>query len=276
MPKIVQFSDSNQKILLGDCLPILKKMEDEYVDLTITSPPYNIGVKYNSYKDNKGRKEYLLWLMNVFTEVNRITKNSGALFLNVGSTNKDPWIAMDVAQVLRDIWVLQNHIVWVKSLSVGEKTFGHFKPISSKRFVNHLYEHIFHFTKKGVNPIDRTATGIGVPYADKSNIKRWCKKSDIRCRGDVWFIPYKTINTKKQKGEHPAIFPEKLVEMCIRLHGFNKDLVVLEPFLGTGTTLVVTKAMGIEGIGIDIDKFYTDFAIERLSEISLFEEGKPL
>jgi site-specific DNA-methyltransferase (adenine-specific) len=195
-----------------------------------------------------------------------MTKDA-SFFLNMGSSNIDPWVSYDVANQARDLFHLQNNIAWVKSVSIGENTYGHFKPINSNRFINHTFEHIFHFTKDGNVPVDRLA--VGVPYADKSNIKRWKGvKADKRCKGNTWFIPYKTIRLKTQKGTHPAIFPEELVENCFKLHGFNDKTVVLDPFLGTGTTLVVAKRLGISGIGMDIDKDYIRFAETRLSELN--------
>src|SRR3546814_4183417 len=81
----------------------------------------------------------------------------GSFFLNVGGTSCDPWIAMDVASAFRDIFVLQNHIAWVKSVSIGEDTVGHFKPITSRRYLNNNHEAVFHFTRTGDVEVDRLA-----------------------------------------------------------------------------------------------------------------------
>ena len=87
---------------------------------------------------------------------------------------------------------------------------GHFKPISSQRFLNDCHEYIFHFTKSGRVEIDRLA--LGVPYQDKSNIARWSHTSgrDRRCRGNTWFIPYETIQSRQKERPHPATFPVEL------------------------------------------------------------------
>jgi site-specific DNA-methyltransferase (adenine-specific) len=184
----------------------------------------------------------------------------------VGSTNSDPWIAQDVASAFRDVFVLQNHIIWVKSISIGDDTVGHFKPISSQRFLNHNHESLFHFTKFGGVPLDRI--GVGVPFKDKSNIVRWGHKSDRRCAGNVWFIPYKTVKSRSQKFDHPAGFPVGLPERCIRLHGM-KHATVLDPFLGAGTTLVAAQRLACDGIGIEIDGAYAKTAAERIRRESL-------
>lgn len=256
----------NIEVMNIDCLKGLKTLCNDSVDVVVTSPPYNLKIKYGTYKDNLKRDEYLAWLHLIFEELKRIMKEDASFFLNMGSSNVDPWVSYDVANQARNLFLLQNNIAWVKSVSVGDSSHGHFKPINSKRFINHNFEHIFHFTKTGNVSVDRLA--IGVPYADKSNIKRWKgAKADKRCKGNTWFIPYKTIRLKSQKGTHPAIFPEELVENCLRLHGFNSETVVLDPFLGTGTTLVVAKKLGISGIGMDIDKDYIKFTQSRLAEL---------
>lgn len=265
----------NISIIKGDCVETLKAIESNSVDLIITSPPYNLNIKYNQYKDNKKRGEYLEWTNDYTIELYRILKDKGSYFLNLGTSNKDPWISMDVANIVRKIFILQNNIIWVKSISIDEKSYGHFKPINSPRFTNHLFENIFHFTKTGDIKINRKA--IGVPFADKSNLKRtWNKnkennrsREDLRCRGNVWFIPYDTIQNKDQKGKHPAIFPEKLVDYCIRLHGFDKNTLIVDPFLGTGTTLVVAKKLNINGIGIDIDQDYIEYAKGRIKSATI-------
>jgi site-specific DNA-methyltransferase (adenine-specific) len=255
----------NQKIILGDCLKVLEDMQDNSIDLVITSPPYNLGIDYNFYNDNKSEAEYLAWLISVFIQIKRTLREDGSIFVNVGCSNSNLWIAFDVAQSLRDILFLQNRFIWVKSISIGNATHGHFKPINSARFTNHTFEEIFHFTKRGNVKIDRTA--IGVPYMDKNNIKRKKNSVDLRCRGNCWYIPYETINSRKQKGEHPAVFPKQLVESCIKLHGFNEETVVCDPFLGTGTTLMLTKQLGLKGIGIEIDQKYFDYTCLRLEGV---------
>jgi site-specific DNA-methyltransferase (adenine-specific) len=250
-----------QKIIHGDCIEALASMQEASVDLVVTSPPYNIGIAYNSYHDRKPREQYLAWLGKVSAGLKRVLKDNGALFLNVGSTGSDPWIALDVAAAFRDQLVLQNHITWVKSVSVGNDTFGHFKPITSRRYLNNNHEAIFHFTKTGSVAVDRLA--IGVPFKDKSNIARWGHARDKRCAGNVWFIPYRTVQSKAQKFDHPAGFPVELPERCIKLHGVQ-DIVVLDPFLGAGSTLVAAENLGCDGIGIEIDGDYVDTTFRRL------------
>lgn len=250
-----------QTVIQGDCLTWLRLMPSESVDVVVTSPPYNIGIRYSSYDDRLPRDKYLAWLAEIGRELFRVMSAQSSLFLNVGSTNADPWITMDVGNAFRPVFSLQNTISWTKSIAVGDDTIGHFKPINSRRYLNNNHETIFHFTKGGATEIDRLA--VGVPFKDKSNIARWGHLRDVRCAGNVWFIPYRTVRSKAQKFDHPAGFPVDLPRRCIKLHG-KSNAVVLDPFLGAGTTLVAAQEMGCRGIGIEIDSNYVAAAIGRL------------
>lgn len=253
----------DQTIHVGDCAALLSSLPEKSVDVVVTSPPYNIGLKYRSYDDGGDRAGYLAWLGGIGRLLHRVLRDDGSFFLNVAGTCSDPWIASDAAGTMRDVFSLQNVIVWVKSLSVGDDTFGHFKPVNSPRYLNHTHEHVFHFTKQGRTPIDRLA--VGVPFKDKSNIARWGHAKDRRCAGDVWFIPYETIRSKAQRDHHPSPFPVALPERCIRLHG-RKAAVVLDPFLGVGATLLAAQRLGCRGIGIELDRTYAEAAAWRLRE----------
>ena len=164
---------------------------------------------------------------------------------------------------MRPLFVLQNHITWIKSIAVSRDSVGHFKPVGGQRFLHHNHEHIFHLTLSGDVKLDRLA--IGVPFKDKSNIARRGHAQDLRCRGNTWFIPYDTVQSKAEKYHHPSTFPVALPRWCIRLHG-RPNAVVLDPFMGTGTTMVAAQLEGASGIGIDIDASYVAVAQQRLLE----------
>jgi len=170
------------------------------------------------------------------------------------------------------LFVLQNTIHWIKAITLENEqgelvSRGHFKPISSPRYLNDCHEYIFHLTPEGRTPIDRLA--LGVPYADKSNIARWSHTggSDRRCRGNTWFIPYETIIRRAKDRPHPATFPAELAANCIRLHGLRDNLVMLDPFLGIGNSSVAAKRCGVKNfIGFEIDEGYLAEAKRRLAE----------
>jgi site-specific DNA-methyltransferase (adenine-specific) len=110
--------------------------------------------------------------------------------------------------------------------------------------------------------LDRLA--IGVPFKDKSNIARRGHAQDLRCRGNTWFIPYDTVQSRAEKFHHPGTFPVTLPRWCIRLHG-QPDATVLDPFAGTGTTVVAAALEGARGIGIELDPSYLAIARERVA-----------
>ena len=257
-----QYSIGRHEIIVGDCTTVLPTLAPASVDVVLTSPPYNVGTDYHSYDDRKPRDQYLQWMHDVGTLLRAVLKPAGSFFLNIGSTNQDPWLTFDVANALRPLFALQNHITWVKSISIGQDSVGHFKPINSRRFLNQNHEAILHFTHDGEVPIDRLA--IGVPFKDKSNILRRGHAQDLRCAGNCWFIPYETVQAKWQKFNHPAAYPVELPTRCLKLHGV-KEAVVLDPFLGAGTTLVAAERLGHRGIGIELDQQYADAAMARLT-----------
>jgi site-specific DNA-methyltransferase (adenine-specific) len=172
-------------------------------------------------------------------------------------------------------FVLQNVIIWVKSIAIqkadvgdydkilGDIAVGHYKPTPGKRFLHDCFEYVFHFTKEGRVPLDRLS--VGVPYQDKSNIGRWKSVSqDVRCRGNTWFIPYDTIRSSKNERPHPSSFPSRLPEMCIRLHGLDRTKLVLDPFMGIGNTATACMRLGVDYIGFEADESYVKVALRRI------------
>jgi DNA modification methylase len=177
------------KIYNEDCIVGMREhLSAGAVDCIVTSPPYNLGIDYGAYDDHGSRADYLSWMFEVAHELHRVLSDDGSLFLNLGSKPTDPWVIHDVLNELRRVFTLQNTFIWCKAVSIaGVGSYGHYKPLNSKRFVNDCFEYMFHLTKAGDVPLDRLA--LGVPYADKTNIKRWDGvKADLRCRGNVWFV----------------------------------------------------------------------------------------
>ncbi len=248
----------------GDCLAVLAACAAESFDVVVTSPPYNLNLDYGAYDDRRGEAEYLDWMVAVCAAVKRVLAPGGSFFLNISGSNSRPWLPFELIVRLRPLFVLQNHITWIKSIVTPELSVGHFKPLAGLRFLNHNHEHIFHLTHRGDVKLDRLA--IGVPFKDKSNIARRGHARDARCRGNTWFIPYKTVQSKTEKFNHPGTFPLDLPRWCIRLHG-QPGARVLDPFMGTGTTLLAAALEGACGTGIDVDAAYVAVAEARLREV---------
>lgn len=316
------------KVIKGDCLRVLKMCEDASISCIITSPPYNLGKQYLNYKDDLSTIAYLDFMEEVSASFKRILKDDGHIFLNVGYTNKDPWLAFDVASRFRKIFILQNSIIWLKHVKIGLDTFGIYKPIASKRYTSPVFENIFHFTHQGDCCVNRESISGTYgprkgPYAECYTLKgsriryectlkrKVCKQlfghtnwkslqqkdpiflkalEEERLRkpftfqapkdeGNVWYIPYTPVaklakelgvdvlgTNKTAKGNHPAVFPVDFPRNCLLFADYKKHWTVLDPFVGTGSTLVACKQLGIKnGIGIDLSQEYVDFAQKRLA-----------
>jgi site-specific DNA-methyltransferase (adenine-specific) len=262
-----------------DCIEGMEtQLQAGSVDVAVTSPPYNLGIAYNSHDDTAPRAEYLEWCDRWAHGVKRVLAPGGSFFLNVGGKPKDPWVPFDVLGVMRRHFALQNVFHWVKSIAVmkaevgnypgleGDLVVGHYKPINSPRFVNDCHEYIFHLTHAGDVPLDRLA--VGVPYRDKSNVGRWKGAgADLHCRGNTWFLPYPTIKHRDRDRPHPASFPPSLPERCIRLHGLERARLVLDPFMGLGSTAAACAKLGVDCVGFEIDPDYHREAESRLQSV---------
>ena len=263
------------RFYLGDCLEVLRSMTPRSISVIVTSPPYNLGVRYRSYDDTLPRDRYLDWTAAWVKAAAHVLESQGSLFLNVGAKPTDPWTGLDVAQAARAHLQLQNTIHWIKSIAIdqdaaGSKSglskdlnVGHYKPINSDRFLNDCHEFIFHFTPEGRTALDRRA--IGVKYQDPSNITRWRgAAANRRCRGNTWFIPYETIQSRDKDRPHPATFPPRVPEYAVRLHGLGRTKVLLDPFLGLGSSALAAVSLGVDFVGIEIDEHYLKEAIARV------------
>jgi site-specific DNA-methyltransferase (adenine-specific) len=266
-----------------DCIAGMSRLADGSVDLVVTSPPYNLAIEYGQYSDRQDRRSYLDWCREWAGQIRRLLKFDGSFFLNIGAAPSNPMLPHEIVMRLHDFFALQNTIHWIKSIAIERRpaplsrraggapaeevqTFGHFKPINSPRFLNDCQEYIFHFTKSGRVQLDRLA--LGVPYQDKSNIARWShtRGKDLRCRGNTWFIPYETIQSREKERPHPATFPVQLAEWCIKLHGTSRIETMLDPFLGIGNSAIAAQRCGVKKfVGFEIDDAYLAEAQRRIA-----------
>jgi len=251
-----------------DCLAWMATQPDDSIDIIVSSPPYNIGLNYNTYGDKMTAQQYLAWQQQIWSEACRILRPTGHLFLNISPTRRDPLLPYRVADSVS--WTIQNSIVWSKCIEIDGHVRGHGVVTASKKYLPNGHEMVFHFTESGQTEIDIAASSV--PYQPA-----WAADNERRTGRNWkptvnnWHIPYETTgymgaDAKEVKGDkgHPAIFPRELVRHCLRVAGIQPEQRVYDPFAGTGTTLAVSQEFGAVGIGTEIDPDYCDFIRKRL------------
>lgn len=214
------------------------------IDLIVTSPPY---------KDEDNYSDALIEELGNLSFKN--LKDNSWLFMNFGHMANFKSRPFRAAMILENCGFKWNDTVtWVKN---------HYKPIQGVKRVNNLTEFVF-IMSKGSPSMDRLS--IGVPYADKSNIKRWkgTEGKDIKCRGNVWNVNYKTINNSKDK-LHNDRFPVELPELCIKLSGIGEKSLVVDPFMGSGTTAIASLNLNMKYWGCEKNPQNYKTLTERIS-----------
>jgi DNA modification methylase len=274
------------KILHGEALNTLRALPVNLIDCTVTSPPY---YRQRDYADKKqlGQEstpqQYIDKLVAIFSEVRRVTKNTGSLWLNLGDKYENgrllglPW---RVALALSDSgWILRSDCIWQKPNAMPS-------PVANRPTTDH--EYLFFFVKSDDYFYDADAIREPhVTFSENSKMKggrrhfgkvngtpeqgknagaqnlhrgRWDQAFHPlgRNKRTVWSIPL-----SKFRDAHFAVFPEPLVETCIQA-SCDKDGLVLDPFCGSGTALLVAKRLGRHYTGIDCAKKYVEMARKRL------------
>jgi DNA modification methylase len=251
------------EIINKDCLTGLKEINEICVDLTWTSPPY-----YNakSYSEWETYQDYLDFLENVFLEIYRITKDGRMCIVNLSPVivqresraheSKRLAIPFHFFSIMEKMgWKYIDDIVWVKpegaAINRNGGFFQHRKPVAYKP--NLVSETIFVFQKPANFLIDKIVRSY-----DDERLKKSLVKEDYE-RSNVWHINPET------KSKHLAPYPEKLSDNIIKYYSFYGDLI-LDPFLGSGTTLVSCKKFGRNGIGYEIHQEYVEMCEKRLDK----------
>lgn len=236
-----------QNLILGDCLDTLSSINSDSVDLIVTSPPYNkkglaggkvkpgnqvwkkFNIDYSTYDDNLPESDYYEWMITILNEMKRVIKPNGSIFFNHKPRRHKNKVYLPTDFISQSDLSLYQLIIWNRAAS----------PNIRKDVLLPCTEHIYWLCK-------------GKPKTFKEQI-------DKEFHSEIW-------NITPEKGSlHPAPFPEKLVENCILLTTKEEDLV-MDPFLGSGTTAVVSKRLNRSFIGIELDKYYLDIAKERLEK----------
>jgi len=257
-----------------DVLEGLKKLPDNSIDCIVTSPPYWNLRDYNVKEQiglEKNPEDFINKIVEIMKECKRVIKPTGTIWLNLGDSyfkklgNTNKWlqakqrllIPFRVAIKCQDELglILRNDISWIKQVwnYKTKESFGSSMPVGVNDRLNTTSESIFFFvkTKNYYFNLD----SVRIPYRDKGGANPKGKNP-----GDCIMFPL-----EPSREEHIAMFPKTLPEFCIK-SGCPKNGIVLDPFMGSGTTAIVAKRLGRKFIGFEINKDYLKIAKRRISE----------
>ena len=236
-----------------DCLVGMKQIPDKTIDLTVTSPPYNAGIDYGeTYNDSKPLQEYLSFIRDVMQELYRITKDGGRVVINVANTGRKPYIPLSsyINMMAIEIGFLcRGEIIWDKGASVGTScAWGSWRSPSNPS-LRDVHEYLLVYSKGNYK---HTGNGTATLEADEF----------VADTKSIWQM--QTASAKKLG--HPAPFPLELPTRIIRLYSFTND-IVLDPFIGCGTTAIACINENRHFIGFEISKDFYNKAEERIKEL---------
>jgi len=259
----------------GDCIEGMRRMKPGTVDLAFADPPFNIGYDYDVYDDRKDEDKYLGWTRDWMKEVWNVLKANGTFWLAIG----DEYAAQAKLIARNELgFTCRSWVVWYY-------TFG----VNCVRKFSRSHAHLFHFVK---DPADFTFNDhdIRVPsarqlvYADaRANPKgrlpddTWIlRPQDVpdgfAADSDTWYFPRVAGTFKERAGFHGCQMPEQLLGRILRACSNSGDLV-LDPFAGSGTTVVVAKKLDRHWVGFDLSSQYVKLATERIASARV---GQPL
>jgi len=239
------------KIIQGDCLTLFQDIPDKSIDITFADPPFNLGKKYTSYRDNIRIEQYLEWCQKWISEMVRVTKPTGSIFVH----NVPQWLTY-YSHFLNKIADFKHWISWDaptapmgKSLQPAHYGILYYaKDIKQNKFYEIRYPH-------------KRCRKCGYLLKDYGG-----KKDGLHPFGplvsDVWTDIHR-IKHDRYRDEHPCQLPVHLLERVILMSTDEND-TVLDPFVGTGTTAVAAKRIGRKYIGFDLDPGYVDIAKAKL------------
>ncbi len=243
------FEKNNLIIYHGDFLEA-DYIGEEAIDLIVTSPPYNVDITYNSYNDTITYKEYLQFSEHWLTKAYKVLKSDGRFCLNIPlDKNKGGHqsVYADLVTIAKGIgFKYQTTIIWNEQNISRRTAWGSWLSASAPyviapvEMIVVLYKHTW-----------KKTSGSGISDIEKEEFLQWTN--------GVWTF---TGESKTRIG-HPAPFPVELPRRCIKLFSFVGD-TVLDPFLGSGTTLIACAMTNRKGIGVEIDENYCKIAKERL------------
>ncbi len=242
------------KVVTGDCLEILATIPDGVVDVCFADPPFNLEKKYIAYKDQRPDSEYLNWCKKWLKELVRITKPTGSIFVH----NIPKWLTY-YAAILNEIAYFRHWISWDAMSNPLGKTLlpAHYGILFYTKEPRNFKFYEIRYPHKRCRVCNNYLKDYGG------------KKDQMHPFGalvsDVWTDIHR-IRHNVRRDEHPCQLPIPILERIVLMSTDPGD-IVLDPFLGTGTTAIAAKALGRRFIGIDIDPFYAKIANEKLANV---------
>jgi site-specific DNA-methyltransferase (adenine-specific) len=225
-------------------------VEENSIDLIVTSPPYNVDIKYNSHDDRMAYDEYLSFTQKWLSKCYKFLKNDGRFCLNVPlDKNKggQQSVCADITYIAKQIgFKYHSTIIWNEQNISRRTAWGSWMSATAPYVIAPVEVIIVLYKQRW-----KKTSGSGRSDITKEEFLEWTN--------GVWNF---SGESKKRVG-HPAPFPLELPRRCIKLFSFVGD-VVLDPFLGSGTTLLACLQTGRKGIGVEIDRNYCELAKKRL------------
>jgi site-specific DNA-methyltransferase (adenine-specific) len=252
------FSSGSLSIYHGDFLKA-ECAAAESVDLIVTSPPYNLGIAYGAYTDSLPYTEYLTFIGTCLAKCLLLSKEDGRLYLNIPLDKCKPEhqsIYADISTVAKRVgWMYQATIIWHKHRTSRRTAWGSWCSASAPHVIAPV-ETVVVFYK---NQWRKLALG------KLSDITR---QEFLEWTSAMWSITPESA----KRVRHPGPFPMELPRRCIKLFSFVGD-TVLDPFLGSGTTLLACAETNRRGIGVDINAEYCAIAKGRLIQQSVASQS---
>jgi len=244
------------KIINDDCLEYLKQINCPFINLTVTSPPYNVDLgnnKYNKnpydlYVDNKDHREYIQWLRHIFEQIYRLTISGGRCCINIGDgKNGAIPTSSDIIHFMVSInWIPMTHIIWDKSQCGNRCSWGSWISPSSPSFPT-PFEHILVFAKR-----TKKLQHQGITDLTREEFMDWSLA--------LWRFP---PETRQKKIGHSAMFPIELPKRCIKMLSWV-GATVFDPFAGACTTALAARELNRDCICCEISKEYCELGMRRL------------
>ncbi len=234
----------------GDCLSILAEMPEATADLVFADPPFNIGFIYDLHDDRMTHGEYIRWTRDWMRACSRILKPTGSFWIAIGAE-----FAAEIKRLGQRLGLeLRNWIIW-------HYTFGQ----HTRRKFSRSHTHLFYFTKDAKEfTFNDKAVRI---FSDREKEYHDQRANRMgRLPDDVWDeFPRLSAKNGERMGFHPCQMPEGLMARIIRVSSNPGDLVV-DPFAGSGTTLVTAKKLNRNYYGMELSEDYADGARERVEQ----------